>query len=84
MLAVIDESVDFRLFGVKLREFYGHEFGGDFSMGKTEKQEKKDGILAVWNSKIKHKVVDFSVWRNKNQALTYIYLMDFSSWDLRN
>ena len=53
-------------------------------MGKTEKQGKKDGILAVWNSKIKHKVVDFSVWRNKNQVIIRIKLMDFSSWDLRN
>ena len=53
-------------------------------MCKTEKQGKKDGILAVWNSKIKHKVVDFSVWRNKNQVIIRIKLMDFSSWDLRN
>jgi len=27
---------------------------------------------------------DFSGWKNKNQVITRIKLVDFSSWDLRN
>ena len=52
--------------------------------GARLRSKQKDGILVIRNSKIKHKVADFSGWRNKNQATTRIKLVDFSSCDLRN
>lgn len=47
MLAVIDESVDFRLFGVKLMELQTRNWWKILADARLGSKQKEDGILAV-------------------------------------
>lgn len=45
-MAVIDESVDFRLFGVKLRELQTRNWWKILADARLGSEQKEDGILA--------------------------------------
>ena len=62
MLAVIDESEDFRLFGVKLREFHANNLVEILARARLRsKQKEKRGQ-------------DFSSWDLRNQGLRIMKL----------
>ena len=52
-MAVIDESVDFRLFGVKLRELQTRNWWKILADGRLGSKQKEDGILAGVSLEIK-------------------------------
>ena len=51
---------------------------------RLRSKKKRMGFWRFGIKKSSTKVADFSGWRNKNQAIIRIKLVDFSSLDLRN